>query len=90
MHTPGNAQKAGMVGGRRRAIFNPDQLQQFSPPKNPSALLDVVATTIVDVRQGRMDPKAGNTIAVLAGVCHQLTRSATLEERVGALERKKG
>jgi hypothetical protein len=85
---PGRAAQVGREGGLRRRVYNPDKLRVFPAPKSPAALLDLLAETIIDVRAARIDPRTGNSIGVLAGACHQLIRSVSLEERVAALERR--
>jgi hypothetical protein len=63
---PEKASECGMKGGRRRAIFNPDNLAKIAAPKNSAEILALYSQTIMDVRSGLMEPKTGATIATLA------------------------
>jgi hypothetical protein len=63
MHTQGMASMLGTRGGHRRAVFRPDGLVQFTPPRTPDELLLLIAATIVEVREARMDTKVANAIA---------------------------
>jgi hypothetical protein len=88
MHQPGNAALMGSRGGHRRAIFDPTGLVVFDPPKTPGDLLILIATTICEVREGRMDPRVANSISYLGtgflnavGVSDLAARVKVLEER---------
>jgi hypothetical protein len=87
-HTPGRAAECGQVGGRRRAVYNPDNLERFESPKSAGELLRLLATTIVEVRSGRMDPRVANTVAYLGASFLSAMEKVELESRLQALEQK--
>jgi hypothetical protein len=88
MHQPGNAALMGSRGGHRRAIFDPAGLVVFDPPKTPSELLVLIATTIVEVREGRMDPRVANSISYLGTGFLNAVGVSDLAARVRALEER--
>lgn len=85
----GFAAAAGRVGGLRRKVFNPANLQHFARPSNASELLVIVTQTLVDARESKIDCRVASTVGSLAAVALQLMHSSTLEERITALEEKK-
>jgi hypothetical protein len=88
-HTyPEKARELGARGGRRRAIFNPANLEPLPAPKTASDLRLLLATTISEVRAARLDPKTANSIAVLSAAYLNALEVAELEARVRALEAK--
>jgi hypothetical protein len=64
MHS-GRAAELGSKGGRRRAIFNPENLAEVEPPKTSTELQCFLAQAMVEVRSGKMDPRTANSIACL-------------------------
>lgn len=88
MHQPGQAALLGSRGGHRRAVFDPSGLVVFEPPKNPGELLLLIATTICEVREGRMDPKVANSISYLGTSFLNAVGVADLEGRIKALEER--
>ena len=65
MHS-GRAAEIGRKGGRRRATFGPDKLEQLPAPKNVVELRDMLGQSLVELRAGKMDPKLANSISYLA------------------------
>jgi hypothetical protein len=51
MHS-GRAAEIGTKGGRRRAIYNPENLEEFPPPKTAADLRDLLAQSIIEIRSG--------------------------------------
>ena len=86
MHS-GRASELGSKGGRRRAIYNPDRLQEFGPPKSAADLRDLLGHSIIEVREGRLDPKVANSISYLGSGFLRAVEQSELEKRVGDLER---
>jgi hypothetical protein len=80
----------GAKGGRRRAVYNPSNLEPFTTPKNAADLFPLLAQTLVEVRSGKMDPKVANSIAVLSAACLNALETAETESRLQALEAKLG
>ena len=85
---PKKAAELGRKGGRRRAVYSPDSLREFTAPKSAADLRDVLAQSIIEIRTGQLDPKLANSISYLgAGFLRALevsdleTRLQTLEER---------
>jgi len=60
---PGKAAELGCRGGRRRAVHNPDDLQDSQPPKTAAELRDLLAQSIIEIRAGKLDPKLANSIS---------------------------
>jgi hypothetical protein len=85
---PAEAALMGAKGGRRRAIFNPANLEPFAAPKTAGDLLRLLAQTIVEVRSGRLDPKVANSIAYLAGGLANTLELVEYGARLDALESK--
>ena len=90
MHTGDNASVLGAKGGRRRAVYNPSNLEAFAAPKTVSDMRQLLASTIVETRSGRIDPKVANTIAYLGTAFMNACELADLEARLQALEAKQG
>jgi len=47
---PGKAAELGRKGGRRRTVYCPDALKEFSAPKSAADLRDLLAQSIVEIR----------------------------------------
>lgn len=88
-HTGDTASKCGIVGGRRRAIFNPDNLEPFTPPQNAEDLLKLLATTICEIRAGRIDPRMANSVVYASAGFINTLEIADLASRLKALETKR-
>jgi hypothetical protein len=67
MHIPGNAQRTGAAGGRRRAIYRPEALTPITdPPEKATDVKRLLAISMLEVRLGRLDPRVANSMAYLA------------------------
>jgi hypothetical protein len=64
MHS-GRAAELGSKGGRRRTVYSPDSLKEFSAPKSAADLRDLLAQSIVEIRTGKLDRKLANSISDL-------------------------
>ena len=74
---PGKAAELGSKGGRRRAVYSPDALQEFTAPRTAAHLRDLLAQSIVELRAGKLDPKLANSIAIWVLVFFGLLRLPT-------------
>jgi hypothetical protein len=90
LHTGDTAKVLGARGGRRRAIFNPEGLEPFPPPKDVSDLLRLVMQTVVEVRAAKLDTKTATAIFYGCGVGRSILETADLDARLKALEERHG
>jgi len=86
---PKRAAELGSKGGRRRAIFSPDQLMPFSPPKTAAEVRDLLAQSMVEARAGQLDPRIVTSICDLANEFWKALEVCTIEEVVEPLERER-
>jgi len=75
----GRAAEIGSKGGRRRATFSPDKLEQLPAPKDLAGLKDLLGQSLVELRAGRMDPKLANSISYLAASFVRTLEGAQME-----------
>jgi len=85
MHS-GRAAEIGSKGGRRRAVYSPDNLKHFEPPKTAADLRDLLAQSITEIRSGKLDPKLANSISYLGTGFLRALEVSDLETRLTALE----
>ena len=85
MHS-GRAAELGSKGGRRRAVYSPDNLKHFEPPKTAADLRDLLAQSIVEIRRGNLDPKLANSISYLGTGFLRALEVSDLEARLATLE----
>ena len=85
MHS-GRASELGSKGGRRRAIYRSDDLKSFPAPKTAADLRDLLGQSIVEIRNGTLDPKLANSISYLGVGLLRAIEVADLESRLKALE----
>lgn len=85
MHS-GRAAELGSSGGRRRAVYNPESLKQFSAPKSAADLRDLLAQSIIEIRSGKLDPKLANSISYLGTGFLRALEVSDVESRLAALE----
>jgi hypothetical protein len=50
---PGRAAELGSKGGRRRAVYSPCDLREFTAPKTAADLRDLLAESIIEIRAGK-------------------------------------
>jgi hypothetical protein len=86
LHTPGVASKLGTRGGRRRAIFDPAGLEKFGAPKDASDIVEILAATIVEIRESRMESKTAATVGQLSGAFLNALEVADLDIRLKRVE----
>jgi hypothetical protein len=85
MHS-GRAAELGSKGGRRRAVFNPTNLEPFRAPQSAGDLMRLVAATIVEVRAAKIDPRSANSIAYLGASFLKAVELVDLDARLKVLE----
>src|SRR5215813_12139441 len=85
MHS-GRAAELGSKGGRRRAVYSPDGLKDFAPPRTAADLRDLLAQSIIEIRAGKLDPKVANSISYLGTGFLRALEVSDLEIRLLALE----
>jgi hypothetical protein len=85
----GRAAKLGSIGGRRRAIFNPDELKRFPAPKTAAHVRDLLAQSMVELRAGELDPRIASSICCLVAEFLKTLELCTLEEVIEPLERER-
>jgi hypothetical protein len=76
----------GRKGGKRRRIFDPAKLEQFTAARTSSDLFAIVTQSLSDLRGGLIDAKTANAVGSLATVAQVLLKTSTLEERITKLE----
>ena len=87
---PDRARKYQRRGGSRRAIFDPDKLKQFEPPRTVEDVIAVVGQLSVEVHQCMLDPK---TASCISGLLHTLVDAIEVQEQgqmLRELERRAG
>ncbi len=85
---PGKAAELGSKGGRRRAIYSPDALQEFTAPRTAADLRDLLAQSIIEIRAGKLDPKLANSISYLGTGFLRAIEVAAIQARLESLERE--
>jgi hypothetical protein len=85
---PGKAAELGSKGGRRRTVYSPDRLKEFRAPKNAADLQDLLAHSIIEIRNGALDPRLANSISYLGSGFLRALEVSSLEKRLEALERR--
>jgi len=85
---PGKAAELGSKGGRRRAVYSPDALQEFTAPRSAADLRDLLAQSIIEIRAGKLDPKLANSISYLGAGFLRAVEVADLQARLEELERE--
>jgi hypothetical protein len=83
---PGKAAELGSKGGRRRAVYSPDALKEFTAPRSAADLRDLLAQSIIEIRTGKLDPKLANSISYLGAGFLRALEVSGLEARLLALE----
>jgi hypothetical protein len=87
MHSP-LARAIQTKGGQRRAIFNPKELKPFTPPQSAQELGALIAQTIIEIRETKIDTKSANAIACLAGSFLASLNHGEVEMRLEQLEKQ--
>src|SRR5262245_30499956 len=74
----------GVNRSRPRLCVQPDNPDL--PLKTITDVLDLIGSTVNDVRKGKVDPKIGNCIGVLAGVFLRAFEASVLPDEIAALK----
>jgi hypothetical protein len=77
---PSKAAELGRRGGRRRAVYSPYDLKEFEAPKTAAELRDLLAQSIIEIRNGQLDPKLANSISYLGAGFVRASEVADLEQ----------
>lgn len=88
MHS-GRATELGSKGGRRRAKFNPRELMPFSAPKNAADVRDLLAQSMVEVRNGQIEPAVAKCICELANEFRTTLEVCAIEEVIEPVEQER-
>lgn len=83
---PRRAAELGRKGGRRRAIYNFEEITEFTAPRTTADLRDLLAQAIVETRAGRLDPRVANAVSCLSGAFLRTSEVIEVEERLRRLE----
>jgi len=83
---PGRAAELGRKGGRGRAICDHEVLKGFAPPTSAHEVTEVLAQSIIELREGKIDPKSANSISCLGSAFLRALEVSDLERRQQVLE----
>lgn len=86
MHQPGKASLMGMLGGKRRTVFSPEGLASFTPPESAADLLPLIAASIVELREARLEPKLAQALSSLVNGFLSTLQLSDHEARIKTLE----
>ena len=86
---PGRAAELGSRGGRRRTVLSPDSLKVFPAPKSAADARDLLAQSMVEVREGQLDPRIATSICSLVAEFRRCRELCMIEETVEPLERER-
>jgi hypothetical protein len=85
---PGKAAELGSKGGRRRAVYRPEGLKEFAPPKTAADMRDLLAQSIIEIRAGLLDPKLANSISYLGAGFLRALEVADLASQLDEIKAK--
>jgi hypothetical protein len=68
-----------------RTVYGPT-LKEFEPPKTAAELRDILAQSIIEIRNRKLDPKLANSISYLGTGFLRALEVSDLEARLLALE----
>jgi hypothetical protein len=85
-HNGDNASKCGRVGGRRRAVYNLDDLAPCDLPRTTDDVLRLLGQTILELRSGKIDVRMSNAICFASGAFLNAVELTTLEAQMRQLE----
>lgn len=84
-HSGDNAKRLGSRGGHRRAIYGPENLEKVGAPENALDMKRLLALTIMEVREGKLDPKIANAIGFLSASFLSTLEVADFHEKLTTL-----
>lgn len=79
------AQRAGGIERSKTATVLPAELPDV-PLANVQDVIELLGTTINQVRTGRVDPRVSNAVGYLAGIMLKALEQGPIEERLAMLE----
>jgi hypothetical protein len=80
------AAELGSRGGRRRAVYPIDDLQDMQPPQNAADLKKLLGDLIARTMAGKTDPRVANTVAYTGASFLRAVELSDLEARLATLE----
>lgn len=82
---PGRVRQLGQIGGRknRRRTIDPSEFA----PVNPGGVRQMLAQTMVDLKENRVSPRSAMALAQVSSVLLRAIQVSELEERIANLER---
>lgn len=83
---PGRAAELGSKGGRRRSVYKPGDLREFTAPKTAADLRDLLAESIVEIRAGKLDSRIATAVGYLGASYLRALEVSDVEARLNALE----
>ena len=81
---PQRAADLGRKGGRRKVTFAPEELKEMAAPKSAEDIRDLLAQSIVELREGKLDSKRANAISYLSAGLLRAIEVVDLEARLEA------
>jgi hypothetical protein len=90
MHTGSNASIFGIRGGHRRTVFSPEGLVEFAPPENAHDIKKLMAVSLIELRNGKLDPRMASALSYLSGGFLRADEATTFEARMVEIEKKLG
>ncbi len=67
-HTRNQAARIGREGGRPRFQYDVSKLKKFAPPKDASEMRHLLATMIIEMREGKIDVELATKVSYVASV----------------------
>ena len=86
LHTSGVAHGMGQVGGARRKQYDVSKLEKFAPPRDAADMRKVLATMVIEMRSGAIDPGLATKIAFVCGVFLKAAENEVIEKVVAELD----
>jgi hypothetical protein len=83
---PARAAELGSKGGRRRSMYRPSDLREFTAPKTAADLRDLLAESIVEIRAGKLDPRIATAVGYLGASYLRALEVSDVEARLSTLE----
>jgi hypothetical protein len=81
-----NAKVFGKLGGMRRAVYDPENLEDFPAPKSAADIVKLLGATIVEIRKGKIEPRVALAVCSAASAFNAALEIADLAARLAALE----
>jgi hypothetical protein len=89
MHSDSNiAVQLGRRGGERRAVCQPVGLRDFNPPRTPQELRELISHVLIEIRNGQLQPRVGNSLAFLGATLIRAVDQCELAGRIERLEQQ--